>query len=71
MATLYHWDLPQALQDRGGWPARETALRFAAYAEVVVRALGDLVPAWITCAYCPPGQSRNPSPDHSQISPDD
>jgi beta-glucosidase len=48
LATLYHWDLPQALQDRGGWPARETALRFAAYAEVVVRALGDLVPAWIT-----------------------
>ena len=48
MATLYHWDLPQALQDRGGWPARETALRFAAYAEVVMRALGDLVPAWIT-----------------------
>ena len=48
LATLYHWDLPQALQDRGGWPARETALRFAAYVEVVVRALGDLVPAWIT-----------------------
>jgi beta-glucosidase len=45
--TLYHWDLPQALQDRGGWPERDTAGRFADYAELVVRALGDRVEDWI------------------------
>jgi beta-glucosidase len=48
VATLYHWDLPQALQDAGGWAARETAQRFAAYAEAMVAELGDLVPVWIT-----------------------
>ncbi len=47
-ATLYHWDLPQALQDRGGWAKRETAERFADYAAVVGAELGDLVSAWIT-----------------------
>jgi beta-glucosidase len=47
-ATLYHWDLPQALQDRGGWAARETALRFADFAGVVGEALGDRVTRWIT-----------------------
>ena len=41
--TLYHWDLPQALEDRGGWPARETVDAFAEYAEVVARRLGDRV----------------------------
>ncbi|MGW7200899.1 GH1 family beta-glucosidase [Streptomyces chryseus] len=46
--TLYHWDLPQALQDRGGWPERETAEHFAAYAEVVAGALGDRVRHWAT-----------------------
>ncbi|MEU8911901.1 GH1 family beta-glucosidase [Streptomyces nigrescens] len=46
--TLYHWDLPQDLQDRGGWPARETAEHFAAYAEVVAGKLGDRVPHWAT-----------------------
>ena len=46
--TLYHWDLPQALQDRGGWPHRDTAHRFADYAAVVHDALGDLVKHWIT-----------------------
>ena len=46
--TLYHWDLPQALQDRGGWPARDTAHRFADYAELVHDALGDVVKKWIT-----------------------
>ncbi|MGW2559453.1 GH1 family beta-glucosidase [Streptomyces sp. NPDC001514] len=47
-ATLYHWDLPQALQDRGGWPARDTAEHFAAYASVVVGALGDRITRWCT-----------------------
>jgi beta-glucosidase len=46
--TLYHWDLPQALQDRGGWAARETVDAFAAYADVVARRLGDRVAGWIT-----------------------
>jgi beta-glucosidase len=48
VATLYHWDLPQALQDVGGWAAREVALRFAEYAAVVGDALGDRVTRWIT-----------------------
>ncbi|HEV8652366.1 MAG TPA: GH1 family beta-glucosidase [Actinomycetes bacterium] len=48
LATLFHWDLPQALQDRGGWEAREVAQRFADYAEVMFRALGDAVPTWMT-----------------------
>ena len=46
--TLYHWDLPQALQERGGWPARETAAAFAEYVEVVHGRLGDRVHDWIT-----------------------
>jgi beta-glucosidase len=46
--TLYHWDLPQQLQDKGGWAARETAQRFADYAAVVGNALGDRVARWIT-----------------------
>jgi len=45
--TLYHWDLPQAIQDAGGWPERDTAGRFADYAEVVVRALSDRVSSWM------------------------
>jgi beta-glucosidase len=48
VATLYHWDLPQALHERGGWLTRETAHAFADYAEVVVRRLGDRVSWWIT-----------------------
>lgn len=40
-ATLFHWDLPQALQERGGWAVRETAERFADYARMVGEALGD------------------------------
>jgi beta-glucosidase len=47
-ATLFHWDLPQALQDAGGWAARDTAHRFADYASVVAGALGDRVTRWIT-----------------------
>ncbi|WBB90997.1 GH1 family beta-glucosidase [Verrucosispora sp. WMMC514] len=46
--TLYHWDLPQALQDRGGWPRRETAAAFADYAAVVAARLGDRVSDWCT-----------------------
>jgi beta-glucosidase len=46
--TLYHWDLPQALEDAGGWTSRATAERFAEYAEVVAAALGDRVPLFIT-----------------------
>jgi beta-glucosidase len=46
--TLYHWDMPQALQDAGGWPARDTAKAFAEYADVVSRRLGDRVNDWIT-----------------------
>jgi beta-glucosidase len=47
-ATLFHWDLPQALQDRGGWASRDTAYRFADYASAVAEALGDRVTRWIT-----------------------
>jgi beta-glucosidase len=48
VVTLYHWDLPQALEDRGGWPARDTALAFVDYVDVVTRRLGDRVKTWIT-----------------------
>jgi beta-glucosidase len=47
-ATLYHWDLPQALEDRGGWPVRETVEAFVEYTEVVAARLGDRVRHWIT-----------------------
>src|SRR6478735_9370966 len=46
--TLYHWDLPQPLEDAGGWPKRDTAARFADYARTVVAALGDRLPSVIT-----------------------
>jgi beta-glucosidase len=46
--TLYHWDLPQILQDRGGWGARETAEAFVEYTAAVTRRLGDRVPYWAT-----------------------
>jgi beta-glucosidase len=46
--TLYHWDLPQALEDRGGWKSRETAEAFAAYTEICLDAFGDRVPTWLT-----------------------
>jgi beta-glucosidase len=47
-ATLYHWDLPQAIEDRGGWAVRETASRFAEYAAAVANRLGDRVAMWNT-----------------------
>jgi len=46
--TLYHWDLPQALEDRGGWPVRETAAEFAGFAEVLSARMGDRVRHWMT-----------------------
>ncbi len=46
--TLYHWDLPQVLQDRGGWPERDTAHHLAAYASAVAERLGDRVTHWAT-----------------------
>jgi beta-glucosidase len=48
MLTLYHWDLPQVLEDRGGWTSRETSERFAGYAGLVYEALSDAVPFWVT-----------------------
>ena len=48
VATAYHWELPQALEDEGGWANRETAERFAEYAGVLAQALGDEVGMWIT-----------------------
>ncbi|MFB9238019.1 GH1 family beta-glucosidase [Plantactinospora siamensis] len=47
-ATLYHWDLPQELEDAGGWPERDTAERFAEYAALTHDALGDRVRNWTT-----------------------
>jgi beta-glucosidase len=53
-ATLYHWDLPQELEDAGGWPARDTAYRFADYAMEVFGKLSDRVRSWTTInePYC-------------------
>lgn len=47
MATLYHWDLPQALEDDGGWLNRSTAEKFGEYADHVARRLGDRVTHWV------------------------
>jgi beta-glucosidase len=47
LVTLYHWDLPQVLEDEGGWPERATAHHFADYAARTAAALGDLVEDWI------------------------
>jgi beta-glucosidase len=46
--TLYHWDLPQPLEDAGGWPSRDTALRFADYASAMGEVLGDRIRVWTT-----------------------
>ena len=48
VATLYHWDLPQALEDAGGWPERDTAERFGDYAAIVAEALSSAVGMWVT-----------------------
>jgi len=48
VATLYHWDLPQPLQDAGGWANRDTAFRFAEYAQIVAEALGDRIATFVT-----------------------
>ncbi len=48
MATLYHWDLPQALEDEGGWRERFIVDRFVEYTDIMTRALGDRVTHWIT-----------------------
>ena len=45
--TLYHWDLPQALEDAGGWPHRDTAGRFSDYAEIMISTLGDRIQDWV------------------------
>ena len=45
--TLYHWDLPQALEDAGGWANRDTAGRFTDYSELVIDALGDRISNWM------------------------
>ena len=47
MVTLYHWDLPQALEDAGGWPNHDTAGRFADYVQLMAKALGDRVSDWM------------------------
>jgi beta-glucosidase len=46
LVTLFHWDLPQSLEDGGGWPNRDTAARFADYVEIVLKALGDRINTW-------------------------
>jgi beta-glucosidase len=48
IATLYHWDLPQSLQDAGGWASRDTAERFGEYAAMLADEYGDIVDQWIT-----------------------
>lgn len=48
LATLYHWDLPVALQERGGWLNRDTAYAFADYAAAVAHRLGDRIDCWLT-----------------------
>lgn len=48
MCTLYHWDLPQALQDQGGWGNRETIDAFVAYAELMFKEFGDKIKQWLT-----------------------
>ena len=46
--TLYHWDLPQKLQDIGGWTSRETVDSFVEYAKYIFKELGEMIPLWLT-----------------------
>jgi beta-glucosidase len=46
LVTVYHWDLPQALEDEGGWPNREIAGHFADYASILAKSLGDRITTW-------------------------
>jgi len=48
VVTLYHWDLPDELEQAGGWPTRDTAYRFAEYATALARGLGDRIDTWTT-----------------------
>jgi beta-glucosidase len=48
MATLFHWDMPEPLQHRGGWMSRDTASRFADYALLAAEAFGDRIAQWVT-----------------------
>ncbi|MBZ0295493.1 MAG: beta-glucosidase [Anaerolineae bacterium] len=71
-ATLYHWDLPQALQDAGGWPARATVDAFVNYADVVSKRLGDRVKHWMThnepwCASFLSYQIGEHAPGHQKL----
>ena len=61
--TLYHWDLPQTLEDRGGWTERDTAYRLADYAEAVHARLGDRVRTWTTLnePWCWPSSGTAPA----------
>ena len=71
-ATLYHWDLPQHLQDRGGWLNRETAYRFADYADLMSRELAGQVDAWATlnepwCSACLGHGNGHHAPGHADL----
>ena len=48
LSALYHWDLPQVLEDKGGWVNRDSIEWFGEYAEKMFRAFGDVVPMWAT-----------------------
>ncbi len=71
--TLYHWDLPQPLEDRGGWPSRDIVQPFVEYTDVVTRHLGDRVKHWITLnephvfAFVGYGEGRHAPGKRSQI----
>ncbi len=51
--TIYHWDLPQALEDRGGWPNRDLASYYADFAAILARNLGDRVTVWVRTGHIP------------------
>jgi beta-glucosidase len=71
VVTLYHWDLPQYLQDEGGWVNRDTAYRFAQYAQILAEQLGNRVGTWSTLnepwcvAYYGYGKGRHAPGHHS------